>query len=150
MKLSVLAFTGGVALASAAAWGHSGATGVVKQRMDAMKDMAAAMKMTGAMARGNAPFDATRAASASQRIEDHARQAPELFPQGSFGHPSEARPLIAAKRDDFAGHAARLGAAAARMREAAQLGDVNALAAARAEAGRACSGCHKVYREKTR
>ena len=44
-----------VPLASAA---HSGATGIVKERMDAMKDIGRATKLVAAMFQGKQPYDA--------------------------------------------------------------------------------------------
>jgi cytochrome c556 len=137
-----------LALGAGAALAHSGATGVVKQRMEGMKDMAAAMKMLGAMTRGNAPFDGAKAAAEAGSIADHAKHAPMQFPAGSFGAPSEARATIADNRDDFARKANDLGVAAMKMMAAANAGDRAALEAARRDAGRACSACHKAYREK--
>jgi cytochrome c556 len=127
---------------------HSGASGVVKERMEAMKSMAGAMKRLGAMLRGNGAFDGDVAGRAATTLVDRARHVPMLFPDGSFRHPSEARPRIARERDAFDRHAADLGAAAQAMVKAAASGDKAALAAARRDAGRACSACHKRYREK--
>ena len=134
--------------ASAAALAHSGATGIVKQRMEAMKDMAAAMKSLGEMTRGKAAFDATEAAAAAGRVAAHAGEAPGLFPDGSFHMPSEARARIAEERDRFAALSGDLRRAADAMQAAARANDVMALAAARRDAGQVCSGCHKLYREK--
>ncbi|MPY69614.1 MAG: hypothetical protein GEU92_05975 [Alphaproteobacteria bacterium] len=135
---------------SAAALAHSGATGIVKQRMEAMKDMAAAMKSLGEMTRGKATFDTAEATAAAGRIAAHAGEAPNLFPDGSFQMPSEARARIAEERDRFAGLAGDLRRAAGAMQAAARAKDAKALAAARRDAGQACSGCHKIYREKKR
>jgi cytochrome c556 len=113
--------------------------------MEAMKDMAAAMKSLGEMTRGKVAFDATEAAAG--RIAAHAGEAPTLFPDGSFRMPSEARARIAEERDRFAGLAGDLRRAAGAMQTAARANDVKALAAARRGAGQVCSGCHKLYRE---
>lgn len=75
--------------------GHEGATGIVKERMNAMKSMAAAMKAIGGMLKGKEGYDA-------EKIRPHARAIvtrsgstlTKLYPLGSLEHPSEARKEI--------------------------------------------------------
>lgn len=91
---------------------HEGATGVVKERMDLMDTQKDAMKVIGDMAKGTAPFDAAKAAGAAQEIEDTAKKIPELFPEGTGGHPSEAKPEVWERWDEFTADAEALEAAA--------------------------------------
>lgn len=74
---------------------HSGATGVVKERMDAMKAMQAAVKSITPMVSGQVKYDAGAVRSAAATIAGHAGEAmTSKFPEGTTGHPSEARPGI--------------------------------------------------------
>ena len=81
---------------------HEGATGVVKERMEAMKAIGAAMKRIAAMMRGLQDYDAVAVADAARTIEAHGGDAmTDLFPQGSAHDPSEARPVIWEDWDRF-------------------------------------------------
>lgn len=81
---------------------HSGATGVVKERMDAMKGMQEAVKTITPMFSGQANYDAAAVRSAAAEIAGHAGAAmTSTFPEGTTGHPSEARPEIWTDWDDF-------------------------------------------------
>lgn len=128
---------------------HSGATGVVKERMMAMKDIGARMKVLAGMARGHAPFDAALAKDAAGAIAAHARDIPRLFPKGSRFGPSEAVeriwiewPMFEAEAKTLADRADALGRRAATATSGADLGR------AFGDIGRSCKSCHKSYREK--
>jgi cytochrome c556 len=87
---------------------HSGASGVVKQRMDAMKGMTAAMKAL------KAAFDAGKqrgqvAQHAAATIRDTSGEhMTMLFPHGSLKKPSEAMPAVWEDRLDFEAQAEAL------------------------------------------
>lgn len=96
MKLKY-AVTIGLALAglSMTAMAHEGATGVVKERMDAMKSMGKAMKQIKPMMTGEAAFDAEAIRAAAEAIAAEAGNAMTgKFPEGSGAHPSEADPKL--------------------------------------------------------
>ncbi|MCI5076339.1 cytochrome c [Oricola sp.] len=130
------------------AMAHSNASGVVKQRMDAMKDIAEQMKTIGLMIRGQNAFDAAAAADAADTVAQHAATIPSLFPEGSLDSPTEALPAIWADWDQFNKNAADLQSAAA---------DLSSSAAGAAEAadirtqfavvGATCSSCHEDFRK---
>ena len=81
---------------------HSGATGVVKERMDAMKGMQEAVKSITPMFSGQATYDADGVRAAAADIAGHAGDAmTSKFTEGTTGHPSEARPEIWSDWDDF-------------------------------------------------
>ena len=69
---------------------HDGATGIVKQRMDMMSDVANSMKTLGQMIRGKDEYNPDIAESAALKIEKHAKHFHTLFPEGSTQEPSEA------------------------------------------------------------
>ncbi|MEQ8365152.1 MAG: cytochrome c, partial [Roseicyclus sp.] len=81
---------GGAAIASlsAAAFAHSGATGVVKERMDAMKSMGDAIKRIQPMMSGEAGYDEAAVREVARAIAAEAGKAMiGKFPEGSNEHP---------------------------------------------------------------
>lgn len=121
------------------------ATGVVKERMDLMETQKDAMKVIGAMAKGAVPFDAAKAGAAAKEIKNTATEIPDLFPEGTIGDPSEAKPEIWTQWDKFTKDADTLEASAK---------DLVAALAADAPDWKvkfkgvidACKGCHKTFR----
>lgn len=91
------------ALFVAGALAHGGATGIVKDRMDGMGVMREAMKTLTPMMQGSAEFDVEAVRAAAEEIGQHAGDAmTELFPEGSDGDPSEAKPDIWENWEEFA------------------------------------------------
>lgn len=89
--LAAIAFTG----TAVAALAHSGATGIVKERMDAMKAMGEAVKTVTPMMQGEVAYDADVMRAAARTFRAHSGDAmTELFPEGSGGAPSEAKAAI--------------------------------------------------------
>jgi len=102
---------------------HMGAEGVVKQRMQAMKDMGQAMKDLAAMVRGQASYDADRVKANARTIAGHAGPSLlSLFPEGSNGPPSEALQSVWQDWQDFSRLAADLAEKAAALEVAARQG----------------------------
>jgi len=124
---------------------HEGATGVVKERMDLMDTQKEAMKVIGAMAKGKVPFDATTAAEAAQEIEVTAKKIPELFPEGTGGHASEAKPEVWTQWDKFEGDADALGVAAKDLIAALETSAPDWKAKFKGVID-ACKTCHKTFR----
>ncbi|SHI46173.1 Cytochrome c556 [Palleronia salina] len=103
--LAAIAMTG----TAVAALAHSGATGIVKERMDAMKAMGDAVKSVAPMMRGEMDYDADAMRAAARTFQEHAGDAmTELFPEGSGGMPSEAKDAVWEDWDAFAELADRL------------------------------------------
>ena len=138
MKRTVVLLLAGFLLAA-----HGGATGIVKQRMDAMVDIGRAMKTIRDAIRRSEP-DAVRDAAA--RVARHAAEIPKLFPDGSFHSPSEALPAISADRAAFDALAAKLALAAYELAS-----DASAPREAARELADTCKQCHTRFRlEKKR
>ena len=133
----LIAFTG-VALA------HEGAKGVVKERMDLMKGQAKQMKLIGDMAKGKKKFDAAKAAAAAHDLGATTKKIPELFPEGSNKHPSEALDAVW-KRDRFKGDAHDAEAAANALESALQASGQDWKAAFQKMTD-ACKACHESFR----
>ena len=141
MSATVLLAICGLAIA------HSGATGVVKERMDLMKSVAEQMKTVGKMIKGEEAYAAGQVAAAADAIVGHAREIPGLFPEGSTDHPSEAMPAIWQDWDrfveltnDMQRKAEALGASA---RQSADMKDIRPQFGA---LGKTCSACHEDFR----
>ena len=135
--------------ASFSAFAHMGATGIVKERMEAMSAMKDALAVIGRMLKGETGFDATQAVQAADAIAQHADEMRALFPDTpeSRQKASEATPLVWEQPERFAQLAQEL------MNEASLLSDV---AAAGKEAellprfrsvGKACTACHEDFRQ---
>lgn len=119
-RLAVLA--GGLALLIAGTGGviaHKGASGIVKQRMEAMKAMGSSMKSVAAMVTGKTAYDAAKMKKAATLIKAHAQKTPKMFPKGSTNHPSEAKPEIWARWSEFEVLAKRLASYADALDQAA-------------------------------
>ena len=145
--LAAIALVAALSLAGGAALAHKGATGIVKERMDAMKAVAGATKTIAQMIKGETEFDTASAAAAAAIIEGHARKMPELFPENSTDHPSEALPAIWLDWDEFTEIADRLADGAAELGSAAtSADDASALRAPFGIAAATCSACHEKFR----
>ncbi len=131
----------GLAVAGAAA-AHQGAMGVVKERMDGMGVMKAAVKSLGQMARGQASFDAENAALAFAQIATAGRLVPTQFEARDLSAPSEALATIWERWDDFV-------AKSEAMVRAAEIAptDLETLRAGLGAVGQTCMACHQVYRK---
>jgi len=102
---------------------HSGATGVVKERMDAMVELGDAMKRLAPMMRGLTDYDPDVVRRAADTMIGHAgAQMTELFPEGSNQKPSEALDAIWQDWDTFAALAETLRSSADGMKRAADNG----------------------------
>lgn len=134
-----------ICLAAAGAFAHSGATGVVKQRMDGMKAMSNAAKALGAAKAGVVPFSPELISRAASELRTHAQAARTLFPEGSATGPSEALPTIWTDRPGFDAILDDLVRAADAL-DAAE--DETAAFAAADAVAETCKVCHAKYREK--
>ncbi|WP_193175433.1 c-type cytochrome [Oricola nitratireducens] len=121
MKIQTLIGAGALGLASvAAAYAHGGATGIVKERMEAMESMGDVVKKLSAVMRGETEYDAAAVKAGAETIRKHAGKAiTELFPEGSAGGPSEAKPDIWSNWDEFSALAGQLETLAGGLEAAA-------------------------------
>jgi cytochrome c556 len=145
-KITVGLFVTAIALSPSASPAHEGATGVVKERMDAMTQAGKAMKDAGERIRSNrdpaaVKDDALAVAAVASRI---AAQ----FPAGSDTHPSDARPEIWTHWVDFAARAQALERESRNLAAAADTSNLGATAGQFQAVGRVCTGCHDAYRVK--
>ena len=132
--------------AASAALAHSGVSNpAVKARMHAMMQIADNTKILGAMAKGEAAFDADQARAAAAAIAAHAASVPTLFMAEEHDPKSEALPAIWQDFDTFGQRSEALALAAA---EAAGTIETEAdLKPALARIGGTCKSCHQDFRK---
>lgn len=137
------------ALLAGVAYAHGGATGIVKERMEAMKSLGGAGKALAAMAKAEAPFDAEAAALHARTMAAHGGEAmTKLFPDGSLDAPTEALPAIWEDWDRFSELADLLTTRAEALEVAAQTGGLDAMRPAFAGVAETCGACHKAFRKE--
>ena len=139
-------FLGALTALGGAALAHSGATGIVKERMDGMKAMSDATKAIGAVKTGVLPYSADLMRRAAEELRRHAEAAHVLFPEGSATGKSEALPSIWAERQGFDQLLNDLIAAATRLEAVAE--DEAAALITADQVAATCKDCHAKYREK--
>ncbi len=127
---------------------HKGATGIVKERMDLMKQVGKDTKLLKAMVRGNRAYDPQLVARISHSMQQAAGQIPGQFPAGSLQHPTEARPQIWQQWDKFTDYARQLETESARLRQIAASGDLPSIQHQFRQLNKTCLGCHKSFRKK--
>ncbi len=139
---------GTVAL-SASLLAHSGATGVVKERMDSMSSMATAMKTIADMIKEKVPFDETEVRRSSNTLYVHAKTIPILFPDSVMsrkGDSTRAHPSVWKRWEAFVAIAARLEIESGSLGAAAAGGDRSAVVSGFVRAAKACRDCHVAFR----
>lgn len=94
-----------------AAYGHGGATGIVKERMDGMMAMGKALSVVADMFKGKTGFDGVKIGDAAKIVRAHAAEIDGLFPDTEAsrkGKGTEALPAVWDKRSDFTAIAVEL------------------------------------------
>ncbi|MDN3648827.1 cytochrome c [Reinekea marina] len=125
---------------------HDGATGVVKQRMDAMSAIGNANKSLSNIARGRADFDLDTVTSAAASIAEHSQaSALEFFVEGTEGGVSDAKAEIWQDWEKFSGLMTDLNRAAVSL---SQISAQDEFAAAYKDVTATCGSCHKAFRAK--
>ena len=125
------------------AYAHSGAAGIVKERMDYFNQNKDNLKTIKTHFR-NGDLDAI--IPLAKQIRDWAEKTPAYFPAGSDGKPSEASPQIWL---DFSGFERAANAnyqAANQLMIAAKADDSEAAINAFKTTAATCKSCHKSYR----
>ena len=152
MRLMVLlAAAGSVAVSGAIAQdAEDPFADAVEMRHGLMLQMATDLGKVGAMAKGEAAYDAAVARKAAANIAAIASVlSMEQFPAGSeyqAATDSFALPAIWTTQDDFLTKIADLNTTAGAFQTAAGT-DLDGLKAGMAALGGACAACHKAYRQ---
>lgn len=124
-KIALIAcLTAGLGAAGTQAlFAHAGATGIVKERMDAMLGMGKIVKSLSEMMRGDKAYDAKQVKAGAEFIKTHAGEAmTKQFPEGVKSKHTEARPEIWKNWEEFKALADQLEAFATALEKAADNG----------------------------
>ena len=147
-KIIIVAF---VALAgiTGVALAHDGATGIVKERMDSMKDISAQMKLMKKMIQKKQPYDAERFKFAATTITKHGNKTSGLFPKDSTDKPSRAKPAIWQDWDTLTAMAQKLTEKSIELADKVEdTKNTKTLRAAFQKLAKTCKSCHKKFRNK--
>ena len=126
---------------------HDGATGMVMQRMEAMKEISESMKAIGAMVKGDKAFDAGAAEAAARVIAEHGKHMAHMFPEGSLDKPTEALPVIWTRWDDFTRIGKEMETSALALAELSKTaGTAQDLVPQLGAVGQTCKSCHQDFR----
>jgi cytochrome c556 len=144
-----LGFVAAIAV-SGSVFAHQGATGVVKERIQAMKSTKDSMAVIGTMIKGEREFDPGEAKGAADTIRVHAEAMPELFPdtEESRQEVSEAKPAVWQEKDRFDSLAQELEEQAITLASAIDSGNQDTVRQAFLATGKSCSSCHEDFRQK--
>ncbi len=114
--------------------------GIVKERVDAMK------RLGGAARNFRSLSSAADGVGPAETILATTNQLASMWPEGSTGGESRAKPEIWQNMGDFTAKLDALKGAAQGVLMAAKSGDLAATQEATKMVGAACGGCHRVYR----
>lgn len=120
---------------------------VLAYRAQLMKALGSHITALFAVLDGEVSYDAHLAGHAAA-MAALGVMIPDVFPEGSLGGESRAKPEIWQQWDKFTAAADNLAVAAGRLEAAARAGDPAAIGAEAGAVGDACGGCHKVFRVK--
>jgi cytochrome c556 len=141
--LRILAALAALAVGASAVLAQNAA--VIAQRKEAMKTMGNAAKAPGAIAKGDAPFNAETVKASLQTVGDTAAKVKDLFTDDSRSGDTDALPVAFDKKADLM---ARFDKLSADAKEAA--GAITDEASFKAQWPKVvanCGGCHKEYRK---
>lgn len=133
-----------VSLSPLSAHAHSGATGVVKERMKAMKLMRQDVKELRFVLESNG-IDVQKAAQPAKRIAALAVKFPMMFPKGSNKPPSEALTKVWVEWDQFQNQFTELAQSASTLAKAAQTKDRQNAVTNLIKVRDNCQTCHDRY-----
>jgi len=132
-------------------YSHSGATGIVKERMDAMADMGEKSKLVADMFKGKSEFDRNALADAADAFALHGTRMVELFPnteESRTGSKTEALPRIWEEWDEFSKQVTEFVELSESLKNTVSITeDVGQLKKAFFKTTKGCSGCHKRFRK---
>jgi cytochrome c556 len=140
------------------AMAHSGAMGIVKERMDGMSILGDHAKSVGNMLKGKTPFQIVAVQGAAQAFVMHGKQIPAYFPdtkESREGSETEALPAIWDNWEDFTALARQFAEDSQKLvtlSDGLSIGTQSAEDQSRAvraaffRTSKSCSGCHERFR----
>ncbi|AFK52052.1 c-type cytochrome [Tistrella mobilis] len=119
---------------------------VIKERQDGFQTMRKQLGTVKAAVEGGGPADAVIAPA--EAMVAYAERIPTLFPAGSDSGDTKALASIWTDRAGFEAAASNFRQAAQELADTGRSGDMDAVAAAFGDVGKACGACHNDYRGK--
>jgi cytochrome c556 len=117
----------------------------IAERQALMKKVGAATRAGTQMAKGEVPFDPSKAKEVFATYEAVGKQFYTLFPENSkTGGDTAALPKIWENMADFKAHSEKFAADAAKA--SASVTDLASFKAALGDVTKNCGGCHQTYR----
>ena len=144
IRMGRTAAVAALALASAAV-AHDHATGIVKERMDAMESMDKSVKAIKERLRASRELAAVKKDALS--IQAHAAKMTSLFPAGSTPSPTDAKASLWQNWADFETKAEALEAESAKLAQT-EAASPDAIRVQFRTMNQVCGGCHKLYRKE--
>ena len=132
-----------IAVPATLALAHSGATGIVKERMDMFKKNQGNLKAIKSHI-GSEDYESI--GKLADEIRDWAVKMPEYFPEGSNEKPSEASPAIWTDFSGFKNAAMKNEIAAKQLIAAAKAEDQKAVVDGFKAVAASCKSCHQSYK----
>lgn len=132
-----------VVASSTFVFAHSGATGIVKERMEMFKKNQDNLK---AIKSHISSEDFVSIVELAEEIRDWAIKMPEYFPEGSNQKPSEASPSIWTDFGGFKNAAIKNETAAKQLIVAAKAEDKKAIVNGFKAVATSCKSCHQSYK----
>lgn len=124
----------------------SAAADEIAQRKVAMDDISDAMKVLVSMVNKEQPFNGENTAKAGYTVLNNLTAAATLFPEGSMGENSRAKPEIWQDMERFAGNLDKAKQAAQRVAKTGAANDEAAFPRAVIQLGETCKTCHEHFR----
>ena len=131
---------------------HDGATGIVKERMDAMQDMRVVTKTVSDMFKGRLEFDRKAVIDAADTYIRHSQSMADLFPDTEFSRTAgdtEALPAVWDDRDDFLRRIKQFEQLSSELKNTVESeASQRKIRKSFFKAIDSCAACHKRFREK--
>ena len=119
----------------------------IATRKATMKEVGAQTKTGSGMAKGEIPYDQTKAQTMFTTYVDASAKMPSLFPENSkTGGDTAALPAIWTNKADFDARFQKFGAEAKAAQ--ASVKDLDTFKASFSGLTKNCGGCHETYRAK--
>ena len=130
---------------------HTGASGIIKERMESMKVLSAESKAVSKILKGKTPYSEEVVKTAADNFVFHAEAMRTHFPdtvESREGNLTEALSSIWLKNTEFNKQVERFVSRANAFRDSAySTSDLDALSESYIEVAKECRSCHKVYRK---
>ena len=137
----LLAILGGGAVLA-----HEHAEGVVAERMQAMKDMAAHIGALGEMLDGRVTYEDAVALDHALALRKNCHKVAGQFPAGAHDHHSRAAPAVWNQPEKFSAQMDNLERVVSELVAATVSGRRESIRARFVDVGSACKSCHEAFR----